>query len=80
MADAVAESLFASLRKELLYRQSWPTTADARTALFDYIKSFYNRVRLHLPSDRDRLPITRTALSASVALASPLRGSHAHTA
>jgi putative transposase len=45
--NAVAESFFASLKKELLYRHSWPTKADARTAIFDYIESFYNRVRLH---------------------------------
>jgi len=45
--NAVAESFFASLKKELLYRHCWPTKADARTAIFDYIESFYNRVRLH---------------------------------
>jgi putative transposase len=45
--NAVAESFFASLKKELLYRQSWPTKADARTAIFEYIETFYNRVRLH---------------------------------
>ena len=45
--NAVAESFFASLKKELLYRHSWPTKAAARTAIFDYIESFYNRVRLH---------------------------------
>ncbi len=45
--NAVAESFFASLKKELLYRQSWPTKAGARTAIFEWIEGFYNRVRLH---------------------------------
>ena len=45
--NAVKESFFASLKKELVYRQSWPTKADLRTAVFDYIEVFYNRSRLH---------------------------------
>jgi putative transposase len=45
--NAVAESFFATIKKELIHRQSWPTKADARSAIFDYIESFYNRVRLH---------------------------------
>jgi putative transposase len=45
--NAVAESFFATIKKELIHRHSWPTKADARTAIFDYIESFYNRVRLH---------------------------------
>jgi len=45
--NAVAESFFATSKKELIHRQSWSTKADARTAIFDYIESFYNRVRLH---------------------------------
>ena len=45
--NAVAESFFATIKKELIYRQSRPTKANARTAIFDYIDSFYKRVRLH---------------------------------
>jgi putative transposase len=45
--NAVAESFFASLKKELIHRQSWPTKAAARTAIFEWIEGFYNRVRLH---------------------------------
>jgi putative transposase len=45
--NAVAESFFSSLKKELVHRQSWPTKADARSAVFDYIEAFYNPVRLH---------------------------------
>ena len=45
--NAVAESFFASLEKDLLRRQSFPTRQDARTAVFDYIETFYNPIRLH---------------------------------
>ena len=45
--NAVAESFFASLTKDLLRRQQFRSRAEARTALFDYIETFYNRIRLH---------------------------------
>jgi transposase InsO family protein len=45
--NAVAESFFATLKTELVYTQSWPTRAAARSALFEYIEVFYNRRRLH---------------------------------
>jgi putative transposase len=45
--NAVAESFFASLTKDLLRRQQFRSRAEARTAVFDYIESFYNRLRLH---------------------------------
>ena len=45
--NAVAESFFATLKTELAYRESWPTRAAARTAVFEYIEVFYNRRRLH---------------------------------
>jgi Integrase core domain len=45
--NAVAESLFASLEKDLLRRRPFPTRAEARTAVFDYIETFYNPIRLH---------------------------------
>ena len=45
--NAVAESFFATLKTELAYRQSWPTRAIARSAVFEYIEVFYNRHRLH---------------------------------
>lgn len=44
---AVAESFFATLKKELLHRRSWSNRLDLRTALFDYIEVFYNRRRIH---------------------------------
>jgi transposase InsO family protein len=45
--NAVAESFVASLKLELIDRQSWPTRAHVRRAVFDYIEVFFNRRRLH---------------------------------
>ena len=45
--NAVAESFFATLKKELVHRRSWPTKAELRTEIFDYIEVFYNRERRH---------------------------------
>ena len=35
--NAVCETFHATLKKERIYRQSWPTRATARTAIFEYI-------------------------------------------
>ncbi len=43
----VAESFIATLKTELLYRASWPTRQTVRTAIFEYIESFYNTRRRH---------------------------------
>jgi transposase InsO family protein len=45
--NAVAESFFATLKEELIYRGSWPTRAAARRAIFEYVEVFYNRQRMH---------------------------------
>jgi putative transposase len=45
--NAVAESFFATLKKELVHRQSWPTRRELITELFEYIEAFYNRTRRH---------------------------------
>ena len=45
--NAVAESFFATLKKELIHRQAWPAKAGLRTEVFDYIEVFYNRERRH---------------------------------
>jgi putative transposase len=45
--NAVAESFFATLKKELIHRRSWPTKAELRTEVFEYIEVFYNRRRRH---------------------------------
>ena len=45
--NAAMESFHASLKKDLIHRQSWPTKTQARTAVFGYIETFYNRRRRH---------------------------------
>jgi putative transposase len=45
--NAAMESFHASLKKDLIHRRSWPTKAEARTAVFEYIEAFYNRRRRH---------------------------------
>ena len=45
--NAVAESFFATLKKELVNRRPWPTKAELRSEIFDYIETFYNRQRRH---------------------------------
>jgi putative transposase len=45
--NAVAESFFATLKVELVYRHDWPTRAAARGAIFRYIETWYNLRRLH---------------------------------
>ena len=45
--NAVAESFFATLKKELVHRRSWPTKAELRSEVFDYIEVFFNRQRRH---------------------------------
>ena len=45
--NAVAESFFATLKVELLYRHAWPTRASARSAIFTFIDTWDNSRRLH---------------------------------
>ena len=45
--NAVAESWFGTLKDERIYRRSWPTRAEARHAIFEFIEVFDNRQRLH---------------------------------
>jgi putative transposase len=45
--NALAESFFASLKKELINRCSWPSRGELRTAVFDHIELFYNTTRRH---------------------------------
>ena len=59
--NAVAESFFATLKKELIHRQSWPTRRELSAAVFEYIEGFYNRERrhstlgMHSPADYEQL-------------------------
>lgn len=45
--NALAETFFATLKKELVNRHPWPTRRELQTAVFDYIEAFYNRSRRH---------------------------------
>jgi putative transposase len=45
--NAAHESFHASLKKDLIHRRAWPTKAEARTAVFEYVETFYNRRRRH---------------------------------
>jgi putative transposase len=45
--NAVSETFHATLKKERIYRQSWPTRAEARAAVFEYIEGWYNPRRRH---------------------------------
>jgi putative transposase len=49
--NAFIESFWSSLKYELVYHQRFATLAQARTAIFDYIETFYNRTRLHSSLD-----------------------------
>ena len=43
----MAESFFATIKRELIDTRAWPTRAGLRIALFDYIEGWYNTRRLH---------------------------------
>jgi putative transposase len=77
--NAVAESFFATLKKELVHRRCWPTRRALTSEVFDYIEGFYNRIRCHSTLGMlSPLEFENTTLRNTV-LASPLRGSHRPT-
>jgi len=49
--NAFIESFWSSLKYELVYHRRFATLAEARTAIFDYIETFYNRTRLNSSLD-----------------------------
>jgi transposase InsO family protein len=65
--NAVAESFFATLKKELVHRQYWLTKKQAILSIKDYILEFYNRRRRHSsigfmsPADYERLTLVAKA-------------------
>jgi putative transposase len=67
--NAVAESFFATLKNELIYRHAWPTRRHAQLAIFEFITGWYNQHRRHStlgycsPAEVERrtLPATLTA-------------------
>ena len=72
--NAVCETFHASLKKERIYRQSWPTRAAARTAVFGYIEGWYNPRRRHstlgylspIEFERHHAELAQPALEASI--------------
>src|SRR3954452_25241752 len=78
--NSVAESFFATLKKELIHRRSWPDKNELRSEIFEYIEAFYNRRRRHstlgmlAPADHETSPLgaDRPSLAAS-RLASPTK-------
>lgn len=67
--NAVVESFFATLKRELVYRRSWPTRDEATACIHEWI-DFYNRERRHSylgfrsPEDYEKLFELRTAPAA----------------
>ncbi len=49
--NAMAESFVSTLKAELVSRLEFPTRQAARTAIFDYLETFYNIRRLHSALD-----------------------------
>jgi len=49
--NAMCESFFATLECELLDRRRFPTQAEARIAVFDFIEGWYNTHRRHSALD-----------------------------
>jgi putative transposase len=45
--NAPMESFFATLKKELVHHERYPTRTAARQSLFEFIEVFYNRIRRH---------------------------------
>ncbi|MFC8721391.1 IS3 family transposase [Kitasatospora sp. NPDC057198] len=45
--NALAESFFATLKRELPGDRPWPSRGAARTAIFEWIEGWYNLRRLH---------------------------------
>jgi transposase InsO family protein len=45
--NAMKESFWASLKKEVIHDADFATREEARRAIFDWIEIFYNRQRLH---------------------------------
>ena len=45
--NAVTETLFKTLKAELIWRQTWQTRRQAEAEVFQYINGFYNARRKH---------------------------------
>jgi putative transposase len=67
--NAISESFVARLKSELLHRHRFLSREAARTAIFEYIEGFYNRVRRHSalgyssPTDYEQATIKEVAVA-----------------
>jgi transposase InsO family protein len=61
--NAFIESFWSSLKYEVVYHQRFATFAEARSAIFNYIETFYNRTRLHSSLDYRSPIIFESALN-----------------
>ncbi len=68
--NAMAESFFATLKAELVYRRAWPTRHELEMEVFSYIEGFYNPRRRHSrldnlsPADFEKMLTTQNEASA----------------
>jgi putative transposase len=68
--NAVAESFFATIKRELLTRAIWMNKQSVRAAIYEYIEVFYNRMRRHStngnlsPVEFERLYFNMSAVAA----------------
>ena len=49
--NAVRESFWSRLKRELVHRRQFQTRAEAQAALFEWLEVFYNRERFHRALD-----------------------------
>lgn len=49
--NSITETFFATLKKELVYRCNFLTRNAAKTAIFEFIEVFYNKIRIHSALD-----------------------------
>ena len=45
--NAPMESFFHTFKTEFIYHENVPTREEAKTKIFEWIESFYNRKRIH---------------------------------
>ncbi len=68
--NAVAESFFATIKRELLNRSIWMNKRTVQSAIYEYIEVFYNRKRRHStngyvsPAEYERLYFNKAAVAA----------------
>ena len=68
--NAMAETFFATLKTELVYRRSWPTRHELEMEVFSYLEGFYNPRRRHSrlgnlsPTDYEQQLVTQKEASA----------------